>query len=354
MPGSSLSARSVPLVDQQRRDEEARQREEDRHSEVAPVEEADVEVEDHNERHRDAANAVESGLVGQTVRRDRPRSLINLRPRRHRILEPVHRRSTVLVVVAGYARAVPAEDLDDVAGASMTPLERQQLDLVDPTAHTFWHWVRFDIVVAAAHAAGRDHDRRHRSRFGNARRPPPQRSTRTSTYRFDELSPALDRQLEHHFGAAARFGVRRADHLRLRRCDARRDRTHRRRRRQRWQRGVSEWTRAPGSSSRCRHCSGRSPRGTPNSVTSGGTRDHGCARCSNRPGFAVRRCDYLFPEMLPLVAKRKLRPSADNVDMPRLSDRVNRIGYAVSSTTGRMRRIWPAGTSVVAIAEVTR
>ena len=71
-------------------------------------------------------------------------------------------------------------------------------------------------------------------------------------------------------------------------------------------------------------------------------------------GFTVRRCDYLFPEMLPLVVKRKLRPSDDNVDMPRLSDRANRIGHALSSTTSRVRRIWPAGTSVVAIAEVER
>ena len=71
-------------------------------------------------------------------------------------------------------------------------------------------------------------------------------------------------------------------------------------------------------------------------------------------GFTVRRCDYLFPEMLPLVVKRKLRPSDDNVDMPRLSDRVNRVGHAISSTTSGMRRIWPAGTSVVAIAEVER
>ena len=42
----------------------------------------------------------------------------------------------------------------DVANASMTPLEQQQIDLADPTAHTFWHWVRFDIVVAAAQRRG--------------------------------------------------------------------------------------------------------------------------------------------------------------------------------------------------------
>ena len=71
-------------------------------------------------------------------------------------------------------------------------------------------------------------------------------------------------------------------------------------------------------------------------------------------GFTVVRCDYLFPEMLPLVVKRKLRPTADNVDMPRLSDRTNRIGYGISSMTARLRRIWPAGTSVVAVAEVAR
>jgi hypothetical protein len=58
--------------------------------------------------------------------------------------------------------------------------------------------------------------------------------------------------------------------------------------------------------------------------------------------------------MLPLVVKRKLRPTTDNVDMPRLSDRTNRVGYGISSMTARLRRIWPAGTSVVAVAEVPR
>ena len=31
-----------------------------------------------------------------------------------------------------------------------TLLERQQLNIQDPSAHTFWHWVRFDLVAEAA------------------------------------------------------------------------------------------------------------------------------------------------------------------------------------------------------------
>ncbi len=247
---------------------------------------------------------------------------------------------------------MPAEDLDDVAGASMTPLERQQLDLVDPTAHTFWHWVRFDLVVTTAHEQGAttiidigagsgmlgDHLRTKHPDLG---------------YRFDELSPALDRQLEHHFGAAARFGP-----------DERITST-----------GVAAMLDViehidddTGALSAWRV---RMDPGARLVVTvpalqwafSSWDTDLGHFRRYSRPrlretleaaGFMVHRCDYLFPEMLPLVVKRKLRPSTDNVDMPRLSDRTNRFGYAVSSTTARVRRIWPAGTSVVAVAEVPR
>jgi hypothetical protein len=260
--------------------------------------------------------------------------------------------STVVVVVGGYARLVPAEDLDDVTGASMTPLERQQLDLIDPTAHTFWHWVRFDLVVAAARARGAntivdigagsgmlgDHVRTKHSDLH---------------YRFDELSPALDRQLARHFGEEARFG---ADERITSGCVAA-------------MLDVIEHIDDDGAALAAWR--DRMDPGAQLVVTvpalqwafSSWDTELGHFRRYSRSrlrsvlesaGFTVRRCDYLFPEMLPLVVKRKLRPSEDNVDMPRLSDRVNRIGYAVSSTTGRMRRIWPAGTSVAAVAEVVR
>ena len=247
---------------------------------------------------------------------------------------------------------MPAEDLDDVASASMTPLEQQQLDLVDPTAHTFWHWVRFDIVVAAAErrrattvvdvGAGSgmlgDYLRIHHPHL---------------TYRFDELSPALDRKLAAHFGASSRFGADERigadgvaamldviehiedDRAALEAWRARMDPGARlvvTVPALRW--AFSSWDTELGHFRRYSR--------------------RGLRRVMESAGFTVERCDYLFPEMLPLVVKRKLRPSDDNVDMPRLSDRINRIGHAISSTTGRLRRIWPAGTSVVAIAEVAR
>lgn len=247
---------------------------------------------------------------------------------------------------------MPRKDLDDVASASMTPLEQQQLDLADPTAHTFWHWVRFDIVAAAAQrrdattivdiGAGSgmlgDYLQRHHPELG---------------YRFDELSPALDQQLGDLFGDAARFGAEERigsdavaamldviEHIED-------DRAALVAWRERMDPGAqlvvtvpalqwaySSWDTELGH---FRRYSRRSLREVLESA-----------------GFSVQRCDYLFPEMLPLVVKRKLRPSDDNVDMPRLSDRTNRIGHAISSTTGRLRRIWPAGTSVVAVAEVPR
>jgi hypothetical protein len=52
--------------------------------------------------------------------------------------------------------------------------------------------------------------------------------------------------------------------------------------------------------------------------------------------------------MLPV---RKLRRSQrTDVDFPQLGDRMNRLGYRVSHLTARFRRVWPAGTSVVAVA----
>lgn len=257
--------------------------------------------------------------------------------------------SIVLVAARGYDRAVPAEDLDDVAGASMTPLEQQQLDLVDPTAHTFWHWVRFDIVVAEARRVGATSVVDVGAGSGMlgdhlATRHP------DLTYRFDELSPSLDQQLGEHFGVGARFGT--GERVTKGSVAAMLD--------------VIEHI--DDDVAALTAWRGRMDSGTRLVVTVPGLQwafsswdtDLGHHRRYSRAllrhtlevaGFTVRRCDYLFPEMLPLVVKRKALSSGDNVDMPRLSDRVNRFGYAVSSGSARLRRVWPAGTSVVAVAE---
>jgi hypothetical protein len=68
-------------------------------------------------------------------------------------------------------------------------------------------------------------------------------------------------------------------------------------------------------------------------------------------GFRVDECNYLFPEMLVMLPIRKIRPGRrSDVDFPQLGPAMNRIGLTVSSVTARLRRWWPAGTSVIAVA----
>jgi hypothetical protein len=68
-------------------------------------------------------------------------------------------------------------------------------------------------------------------------------------------------------------------------------------------------------------------------------------------GFVVDEVGYLFPEMLPLLPIRKLRRAKrESADFPELRPWLNRVGYLISSTTARLRRVWPGGTSAVAVA----
>jgi len=246
---------------------------------------------------------------------------------------------------------VPDEDPDVAIGASLTPLEQQQTDLVDPEAHTFWHRVRFDIVVAEARDVGATSVLDIGAGSGmlgdhlSAAAP-------SITYRFDESSPVLDDRLGTRFGDDARFGPdeRVPRHTVAALLDVIEhiddDVDALRSWRDRMDPGArlvvtvpalqwafSEWDTQLGHH---RRYSRPRLRGTLHSA-----------------GFDVLRCDYLFPEMLPIVVKRRLLAGDDDgVDMPRLSDRVNRIGYRISSSSARLRRVWPAGTSVVALAEV--
>ncbi len=231
-----------------------------------------------------------------------------------------------------------------------TPLEHQQLELVDPSAHTFWHWVRFDAVtdVASRQRASRIVD------IGAGSGMLGDRLARTHpqlAYRFDELSPALDAALVKRWGPDARIAddervgtnsvaamLDVIEHIEddvavLRRWHQRMDvGTHLVVTVPALQWAFSQWDADLGH---YRRYSKKSLRDT-----------------LELAGFGVHRCDYLFPEMLPLLIKRKFtRESEGDADMPVLSDRVNRAGYVISSTTSRFRRIWPAGSSVVAIAE---
>lgn len=236
----------------------------------------------------------------------------------------------------------------DPPAAEVTPLERQQLDLVDPSAHTFWHWVRFDLVTAEAAKRGADTivdigagsgmlgDRLEATHPG-------------LNYRFDELSTALDTALAVRFGDAARFGSDEPITTAMVACmldvieHIEDDVGALVEWRQRMESGAALIVTVPALQwafskfdedlGHFRRYSRKRLRSTLVSA-----------------GFEVERCDYLFPEMLPTVTKRRLRPSTNTVDMPQMSDRMNKIGHAISSTTAKGRRIWPVGTSVVAVA----
>jgi hypothetical protein len=74
-------------------------------------------------------------------------------------------------------------------------------------------------------------------------------------------------------------------------------------------------------------------------------------RVAEAAGFEVDEVAYLFPELLPLLPMRKIRRAPrDHVDFPQLGPFVSRVGHAISTATTRLRRVWPAGTSVVLVA----
>ena len=67
-------------------------------------------------------------------------------------------------------------------------------------------------------------------------------------------------------------------------------------------------------------------------------------------GFEVTSRAYLVPELLPLVALRKVqRGQREHADFPSLPRFIDRAAELFSRGTTAIRRIWPAGTSVVAL-----
>ena len=68
-------------------------------------------------------------------------------------------------------------------------------------------------------------------------------------------------------------------------------------------------------------------------------------------GFDPQSVTYLFPELFPLLVARKLRRAPRRqVDFPELSPRLDALGHRVAAATTSARRLWPVGTSVVAVA----
>jgi hypothetical protein len=65
--------------------------------------------------------------------------------------------------------------------------------------------------------------------------------------------------------------------------------------------------------------------------------------------FEIVELDYLFPELVPLAVLRKLRPRGDDAEFPELLRPVNALLYGVGRASLRLRRVWPVGTSLLAV-----
>jgi Methyltransferase domain len=72
-------------------------------------------------------------------------------------------------------------------------------------------------------------------------------------------------------------------------------------------------------------------------------------------GFSAATSAYLFPELSPLLLARRLRRAQrTDADFPQLGRFADALGYRIASLTTAARRLWPFGTSVVAVATRTR
>jgi hypothetical protein len=245
--------------------------------------------------------------------------------------------------------AGPENDTAEFADvAEPTSLERQQLAIGDSSRHTFWHWVRFDVVAGVSTRAGVDTVvdigagsgmlgdwlREHHPGIN---------------YRFEELSLTLDAALGNQFGAAARHSpnapIRGSVVTMLDVIEHIDDSgSFLRTVLERMEPGGSLVVTVPALQwafsswdTELGHYRRYSKKSLRTELTAA--------------GFVVDEVGYLFPEMLPLLPIRKLRRvQRESADFPELSPWLNRVGYLISSRTARLRRVWPGGTSAVAVA----
>jgi hypothetical protein len=73
-------------------------------------------------------------------------------------------------------------------------------------------------------------------------------------------------------------------------------------------------------------------------------------------GFEVLELSYLFPEMVPAaLLRRRGRKARDDgsAEFPHVPPLLNRLLYGLGSATAAGRRLWPVGTSVLAVARRT-
>lgn len=232
----------------------------------------------------------------------------------------------------------------------VTALERQQLRVVGDGASTFWHRVRFSLVGRVVRRVGAtslldvgagsgqlgDWSRRHLPGV---------------SYRFRETSAPLAQSLRERFGAEAEVPADQAlaDHCLVAMLDvlehisddaAALQGLHRQ-----MPEGSSIVITVPALPSLFSQWDTdlghhrRYTRSTLRKVVSGA-------------GFEVQSVAYLFPELLPLAALRRLRRgTSSGADFPVLPRWVDRTGEVVSTGTTALRRLWPAGTSLLCIAQ---
>ncbi|CAN5543994.1 hypothetical protein BH10ACT2_BH10ACT2_23560 [soil metagenome] len=236
---------------------------------------------------------------------------------------------------------------------AVTPLEQQQIQVAAELGDTFWHRVRFRLVGQAAARLGADTVLDIGAGSGQLgswllTQHNPLR------YKFEETSPVLDAALSARFGKGARGAVDDLipattlvtmldvlEHIEH-------DEAALRGIRQRmapdaqllitvpaFQQMFTSWDESLGH---FRRYSRRQLRDV-----------------AARAGFTVTSSAYLFPELLPLVVLRKLRKAPrDDVDFPSLPRVIDRSAELFSRASAALRRLWPAGTSVVALLTANR
>jgi hypothetical protein len=236
-----------------------------------------------------------------------------------------------------------------MAVAEVTPLERQQLDSRRAAKATYWHRIRFGLVAAETERLGLDRIVDLGAGAGllgdwlAVERP-------TLGYAFSEPSAVLRDGLLARFGAEHEVGA--DDPIAAGTMVAMLD--------------VLEHIaddRAAIAALRARMAPGSALVVTVPAMQwafsswdeeLGHERRYSCRRLGEdlaNAGFTVRSVTYLFPELFPLLLARRLRrrPRAQ-VDFPELPTAFDAIGYGVARATTATRRIWPFGTSVVALS----
>ncbi|MFZ9629921.1 MAG: class I SAM-dependent methyltransferase [Ilumatobacteraceae bacterium] len=239
-----------------------------------------------------------------------------------------------------------------------TALERQQFAIAQHSTATFWHRVRFSLVAAEVRRAGAVTVVDIGAGSGGlglwCRR-----HLRNTTYRWAEVSPTLAAGLRTTFGDEAELvlgdrvgpGVVIAmldvlehiedDEAALRTlADSMAHDTVL----------VLTVPAGPGLFSSWDTSLGHFRRYTRRSLR----------EVVDAAGLRVVRCDYLFPELLPLAARRVVgdrrratrgeRPTTGGTaDFPDLPRWVDAIAHVVARSSAACRRLWPCGTSLVAV-----